>query len=190
MRLFLAIPIPETIAERVQSICRGLPDVRWVPTEQLHVTLRFLGDEISESRFEEIVEALGSVTSPGFTLRLRGVGRFLHPRAPQVLWLGVEEEPALIELHRRIEHQLRKSGFSAEKRAFEAHVTLARLKGVSDQRVADYLNLHADFEAGYFAVEDFILYSSVLRPGGARHTIEEVFPLTPAFVPGNRSHDS
>lgn len=182
MRLFVAIPLPEDLAARIQTICHGLPDVRWVSPECMHLTLRFLGDDISPERFEEIADALASVQSPGFSLRVRGVGRFLHPRAPQVLWLGVDEEPGLRELHRRVEQRLRSVGFASEKRSYEPHITLARLKGVSDHRVLEYLQLHANFEAGAFDVDEFVLYSSVLRPGGAQHEIEEIFPLEPAAV--------
>ncbi|MEQ9366828.1 MAG: RNA 2',3'-cyclic phosphodiesterase [Leptospirales bacterium] len=179
MRLFIAIPLPEEITERVAGLCHGLPDVRWVAPEQMHLTLRFLGDELSPSRLEEVADALATVDSSGFVLRTGGVRRFLNPRAPQVLWLGVEDEPGLLELHRRIDHRLRSVGFAGEKRAFEPHITLARLKGVSDSRVLEYLQLHSDFATPPFPVEEFILYSSVLRPGGAQHDIQEIFPLTP-----------
>ncbi|MCR9140695.1 MAG: RNA 2',3'-cyclic phosphodiesterase [bacterium] len=177
MRLFIAIPLPEEISERVAGVCRGLPDVRWVSPERMHLTLRFLGDDISPERMEAVVDVLATVRCPGFVLRPRGIGRFMHPRSPGVLWLGVHEEPALRELHRRIDSRLSSVGFASEKRAFEPHITIARLKGVSDSRVLEYLQLHGEFATDSFEVEDFVLFSSVLRPGGAQHEIEEVFPL-------------
>lgn len=195
MRLFIAIPLPEEVSERIQSICRGLPDVRWVPPESMHLTLRFLGDDIPRSQLDETADALAGVESPGFFLRLGTVGRFINPRAPQVLWLGVDEQPELRELRRRIENRLRSVGFAGEKRAFEPHITLARLKGVSENRMMEYLNLHADFEVSSFPVEEFALFSSVLRPGGAQHDIEEIFPLDYALDPiphgpGSRLNES
>ena len=183
MRLFLAIPLPPEITERIETICRGLPDVRWVPAEQMHITLRFLGDDLTEAHLEDVIETLNDVVCDSFDLQLGGVGRFLHPRAPQVLWLGVNEQPALLELHRRIESRLRVLGYAGEKRAYTPHITLARLKGVSDHRVLQYLELYDGFVAGSCSVTEFVLFSSVLRPGGAQHTCEAVFPLVSYSIP-------
>jgi 2'-5' RNA ligase len=178
MRLFTAVSLPEQIRERIESICHGLPGVRWVSPEQMHLTLRFLGDDIPEARLEEIVEALTGIDGSAFTLRLSGISRFLRPRVPQVLWLGVEAGPGLADLYRRVESVARSLGFPPEKRTYEPHVTLARLKGVPDRRVEEYLRLYSEFDAGACQVDEFFLYSSVLRPNGAVHAVEEVFPLS------------
>ena len=178
MRLFAAIDIPEDVCEQVEAVCRGLPDIRWTPMEQMHITLRFLGDEISEDRRETLADALSQVAAPGFRLRLRGIGRFLNDRAPDVLWAGVEAAPELLELQRQIEARLAGIGVAREKRAYVPHLTLARLKNTPLSRVEQYMELYSDFSSDPFNVDEFVLFSSTLRPGGAVHEVEEVYSLS------------
>ncbi len=183
MRLFTAVEVPEDVSERIAGICHGLPGVRWTPPDQFHMTLRFIG-EVSEAQREEISETLSGVHCDSFTLHLRGLGQFLHRRMPGVIWLDVEMQPALEHLHRKIESALRGLGFPGDKRAFQPHVTIARLKTAPSSRVQQYLDTYGDFDAGSFEVNEFLLLSSVLRPNGATHTVEDVYDLHPDYSDG------
>jgi 2'-5' RNA ligase len=175
-RLFVAIDFPDPVREHLALVCFGLPDARWVPREQLHLTLRFIGD-VEGSRFLDVRDELLNVRSAPFDLRLRGLGHFPPRGRPHVLWAGIEKSPALEALHGRVESVLVRAGLPPEARNFAPHVTLARLKGTPARRVADYLTEHALFAAGPFPVTEFRLYSSLLSPKGAAHTLEASYPL-------------
>jgi 2'-5' RNA ligase len=176
-RLFVAIDFPDPVREHLALLCFGLPDARWVPREQLHLTLRFIGD-VEGSRFLDMREALHAVRFSPFEMRLKGLGHFPPRGKPHVLWAGVEKNGPLEALHGKVEGVVVRSGLPPEARNFAPHVTLARLKGTPPRRVADYLTEHALFTAGPFPVDSFHLYSSVLTPKGAHHTLEASYPLS------------
>lgn len=181
-RLFVAIDFPEAVRQQLALLCFGLPDARWTPAAQLHLTVRFIG-EVEGGRFLDVRDALGEVSAPPFDMRLKGLGHFPPRGRPHVLWAGVEKNGPLTALHDRIERTVVRAGLPPEGRNFMPHVTLARLKGTPPRRVADYLTDHALFQAGPFPVEAFHLYSSLLTPKGAVHTLEASYPLgTPAVV--------
>jgi len=175
-RLFVAIDFPDRVREQLALLCFGLPDARWTPTEQLHLTVRFIG-EVEGSRMLDVREALEAVRVAPFDMRLRGLGHFPPRGRPHVLWAGVEKNGPLAALHDKVEAAVVRTGLPPEGRNFAPHVTLARLKGTPPRRVADYLTDHALFSAGPFPVSDFHLYSSVLTPKGAVHTREASYPL-------------
>ncbi|MBI3394530.1 MAG: RNA 2',3'-cyclic phosphodiesterase [Spirochaetia bacterium] len=175
MRLFVAVDIPQSLKTRLADMCRGIPGVRWTPEEQMHITIRFLG-ETHRTVFEEVAESLHGVLSDPFELRLRGVGQFLRGNAPQVLWAGVDDGgQGLAALHGRVEAALSQCGIAREKRRFHPHVTLGRPGQVSKERVEQYLLEYHDFESEPFSVTEFVLYSSRLTPEGAVHTPEVVY---------------
>jgi 2'-5' RNA ligase len=175
-RLFVAIDFPEPVRRELALLCFGLPDARWVPPEQLHLTVRFIG-EVEGSVLLDVRDALGDVRAAPFDLRLRGMGHFPPRGRPSVLWAGVDGGDGLRVLHDRVEAAVTRAGLPPEARNFAPHVTMARLKGTHPRRVADYLTEHALFSVGPFAVESFHLYSSVLGPKGAAHTLEASYPL-------------
>lgn len=175
-RLFVAIDVPEAQRRLLSLLCAGLPGARWVPGEQLHLTLRFIG-EVDGGLFRDAHEALLSVRSPCFELRLEGLGHFPPRGAPRVVWAGLAASEHLRRLRAGVERALSQAGLPPEGRKFHAHVTLARLKNTPPRRVADYLGRHATFATEPFLVEDFVLYSSVLGAGGAVHRAEERYAL-------------
>ncbi len=177
MRLFIAIDPPEAVRNTLAMMCCGLPGARWVLPEQLHLTLRFIGD-IDAAVLSEIIDALDAVASDPFQLSLAGTGCFPPRGKPRVLWAGVEKNEALDNLHDRIESRLRSIGLDPEKRKFFPHITLARLGRVTAGQVGNYLSQHGLFFYPPFAVEKFCIYASVLHPGGARHYLEQEFWLT------------
>ena len=176
-RLFVAIDFPEEIRQRLSILCCGLPGARWTDPEHLHLTLRFIGD-VDAQAFRDIREILVSVRSPSFALHLQGVG-FFPPRGnPRVLWAGINPCEPLIRLRNRIESLLVGSGLEPEGRKFSPHVTLARLKNTPGTRIGAFLAHNGLFMTEEFQINNFFLYSSILNSKGAKHFIEQDYPLS------------
>lgn len=177
-RLFVAIDFPDEIRRHLVALCLGLPGARWVPPDQLHLTLRFIG-EVDGGVFDEIIEILRSVQVPAFILSLKGLGCFPPRRTPRVLWTGIAQSERLVLLRNRIESSLVRVGIEAEGRKFSPHVTLARFREeVHLSRLTSYLAGNALFEAGPFPVDRFLLYSSRLTAKGAIHQVEAEYLLS------------
>ncbi len=175
MRLFAAVDIPEPVRAQVREVCQGLDGVRWVKPEQLHITLRFIG-EVDQAAFAPLVEALGHVSFAPFEMRLAGVGQFPPRRDPRVLWVGAEAPETLNRLAADCERQIVSLGYPPEDKPFAAHITLARLKTPPTRAEIDrFFAQHAAFASGSFAVKEFALYSSTLAPTGATYRKERRF---------------
>lgn len=101
-RLFVAIELPEDVRKRLAGLCNGLPGARWVSPENQHLTLRFIG-EVPAGEIPDLVGALARVTAPGFALSISGVGFFGQRKRARLAWAGVEKNPVLIDLQRRVE---------------------------------------------------------------------------------------
>lgn len=178
MRLFVAIALPEELRARLSRMQQGVPAARWVDPDNLHLTLRFIG-EADGIEAQDLDAALAQVRASRFDLTLAGVDRFGQGRKSRALWVGVEPIPELDRLRRRVEQAVQAAGFAPERRKFKPHVTLARLKGDPGHRLHDHLAQHATFRAEAFEVREFVLYSSVLAPTGAIYTPEAAYPLSP-----------
>ncbi|HHB75783.1 MAG TPA: RNA 2',3'-cyclic phosphodiesterase [Desulfobulbus sp.] len=176
MRLFVAIDLPEKIKEQVAGLCCGLPGARWVNPEQLHLTLRFIG-EVDGGMFRDIRETLDEVRSDPFTLQLDGVGFFPPRGKPRVAWVGLRQSVELSQLRNRIESRLAALGLEPETRKFSPHITLARLKNTPASKVGRFLETHNLFLSPPFTIKEFFLYSSRLGRNGAIHRIEAGYPL-------------
>jgi RNA 2',3'-cyclic 3'-phosphodiesterase len=175
-RLFVAIDIPETLCTLLHAMGRGIPGARPVGADQIHLTLRFIG-EVDGGVARDIKDALSEVQAPPFSLAIRGVGHFPPRRAPRVLWAGLDPCEELILLRNRIERRLVDCGLEPEPRKFSPHITIARLKDSPLRRIGEFLAGNALFCSESFAVDEFILYSSRLIKSGAVHTIEQRYPL-------------
>jgi 2'-5' RNA ligase len=175
-RLFIAIDIPERIRDDIAATYVALPDARWTHEEQIHLTLRFVG-EVAGDTAERIKSALRFVTGPSFSLQMKGVGFFPPRKDPRILWVGVSENEELMRLQARIERALTAIGIQPDDRKFHAHVTVARLNGTPAGKVAEYVTHNSLFATEEFAVSSFHLYSSILRKEGAHHTKEMTFNL-------------
>ena len=176
MRLFVAIPLPEAIRDDLARLCRGVPGARWTPAENMHLTLRFLG-EVDPPMRTDIISELGRLEAAPFEMTLKGVGSFGKGRFQRVLWAGIEETPALFALQKKVETALTRVGFDREKRKFHPHLTLARLKEAPKERVIRFLADHALYASAGIPVTRFTLYSSHLSQAGAIHSVEAEFPL-------------
>jgi 2'-5' RNA ligase len=186
-RLFVAAWLPDAAAREAAGVLRrlradaGVADVKWVSPENLHVTLRFLGD-VEEDRVPAVrdcVERAAAGVLP-FRLRLAGVGAFPPRGAPRVLWIGIADgAKELARLASRTEKQLLDRGLigAPETRPFRAHVTLGRPRGTrSPGRTADLLGEVA-FEGGAHRLEEVRLVESRLSPRGASYTAVARVPL-------------
>jgi len=175
MRLFVAIPIPDAVAQVLLFMQSGVPGARWQTREQLHLTLRFIG-EVDGREADAVHDALSAISAPPFTIVLKGVGEF-GGKKPRALWAGVETSEALLHLQRKIETALQRIGLEAEPRKFTPHITLARLKATPQGRVMDYLVDHALYASAPFAAGAFVLYSSHLAPNGSLYRAEHSYRL-------------
>jgi len=179
IRLFVGIGLPEDVRARLAGISGGVPGARWVPPENLHLTLRFIG-EVSEGEMEDIHLALASVQVRQFDISLSGMGHFESGGEVRTLWARVEKSPALAGLQARVESALVRIGLEREERRFMPHVTLARLRDAPLSRVSNFLALNNLFRAGPIPVDSFTLFSSFLRQEGAIYQSEADYPLLPA----------
>lgn len=183
MRLFVAVNLSSEIRERLATVQDRLrhaqADVSWVRPENIHITLKFLG-ETEEKRLPSIREALADAARTGasFPMEIAGVGSF-GGRVPRVVWVGVRDGARpLTDLARQVEHVLARLGFPKEKREFSAHLTLGRVRS---PRNAEGLlaTLHAAREEqfGSITAREFVLMQSQLQPSGSVYTLLERFSL-------------
>ena len=175
-RLFVALPLPEEVREALLDPMEGLVGVRWQDADNLHVTLRFIG-EVDRRQADDIVLALEQVAVRRFDVALRGVGHFARKGRATALWAAVVPCPALDELQARVEQACRRAGLAAETRKFVPHVTLARLNAGSGA-LGGWLARHGTLAAGPWPVTGFALYESHLRAGGAFYEERLRFPGT------------
>jgi 2'-5' RNA ligase len=177
MRIFVAVDLNKLVKQRLQELIISLRkqggNIRWVNPDNLHLTLKFLG-ETSEIQIPRIIDALertASQQSP-FSFLIQGTGAYPGGnRPPRVLWAGIESQPALMSLQRELEMELHKLGFPPEKRPFSPHLTIGRVKcGSGLGGVISELNLHSDTVFGKVTAENMVLYQSRLKPSGAEYT--------------------
>jgi 2'-5' RNA ligase len=176
-RLFIAVDLPEKIKKNLKSMAFGIPGAKWVSPEQLHLTVRFIG-EVDGALFSDIKNILDEINSAAFSLQLKGVGYFPPRGAPRVLWIGLEKSEPLQLLKKKIDTKLLRVGVEPEGRKFSPHITIARLKKSPVHKIANFLSGNGLFSQEPFQVEDFKLYSSILSPKGAYHKVERIYPLT------------
>ena len=175
MRLFVALSIPDDVASSLQRLQTGVPGARWQTREQLHLTLRFIG-EVDGREMRAIDDALAGIDAPAFSLALHSVGEFGGKR-PNALWAGVRPNEALMHLQRKIETALQRIGQASDRQRYTPHVTLARLRGTQPGHVMDYLTDHALYTSPPFPAGAFILYSSLLTSDGSIYRAERAYRL-------------
>ncbi len=176
IRLFIAIDIPETIRKEVQGMGRSIPNARPVPGDQLHLTLKFIG-EVEGSKFLDIQEILEKITQPKFSLCLKGVDTFPPRGTPRILWAGVEPVKSAIALRNSIERELAAINIPREKKKYTPHLTLARLRNSPIPALQQFLAGNAFLQTSVFPIETFNLYSSQLSQKGAIHTLKSSYSL-------------
>lgn len=111
IRLFTAIPVPDDLRARLSLMAAGIEGARWVPSENLHITLHFIGD-VSEDRLEDIVAALDDVGASRLSITLDGAGFFGSRGRARAVWIGVRRTPELDALHDKTGRALQMSGLA------------------------------------------------------------------------------
>jgi 2'-5' RNA ligase len=176
-RLFVAIDLPESIKAQLKTLCAGLDGAKWVSHQQMHLTLRFIGDA-DESQQTDIQTGLATIRATPFKMGLRGIGQFPPKSKARVLWVGIEAEARLSELQKQVERIINNLGFAPDDYAFSPHITLARFRTPPSQdNMQRYMGQHESFKTDTFDVKQFILYSSQLTSSGSFYHQEDVFPL-------------
>lgn len=185
MRLFVALDLPAEVLRALDDLIARLKrqcrEARWVRTEGMHLTLKFIGwiDPVDAKRFDALRAALAAIRSDRpVEMRFRGVGFFPTARRPRVAWCGVEASPNLAQLVADIERALEPLGIPREKREYVPHLTIARFpspKGLDPlRRAADELQ-SSDF--GSARETEFYLYESILKRSGAEYRRVETYPF-------------
>ena len=174
-RLFVAIRPPDDIIDLLIDAMDDSPDFRWQSDEQLHLTLRFIG-EVERPMANDIAAGLARITASQFDVRVSGVGRF-EQRSSGALWAGLEGKAPVAALAAKVERACQSAGLEPERRAFHPHITLARWKGRRSREVESYLDRHKDLASAPFTVDRFILFESRLSRHGAHYEEVAAFPL-------------
>jgi 2'-5' RNA ligase len=187
VRLFVALEIPSAVRDNLSAFLsemRALTEnigdkrVRWVWPENLHVTLKFIG-EVADAKLDGIRAALAMVRADGpLDLRVRGMGFFPDEERTTVVWTGLVVTAGLPALVEAIDGAVATQGIRKENRPFLAHLTLARFAPPGIQRgLLAAINKNREREFGSFQASEFHLIESKLKPSGAEYTSLASFPL-------------
>ena len=182
LRAFIAVELPLEIRNAVYKAMASLqkeigPAVRWVPVENLHLTLKFLGD-VSPTNVEMLSQMLRVEADlfPCFDLRLHGLGSFPNLKRPRVIYIGVQAPATFEGLQRGIESASRKLGYESEERGFSPHLTIGRVRHASRVTAAERQTIRRTLEEtridslGTARVDSVHLYKSDLKPAGSVYT--------------------
>jgi RNA 2',3'-cyclic 3'-phosphodiesterase len=180
VRLFIAIEIPEHIRASFASLLKEFraiaPQVKWVRAENLHVTLKFLG-ETESMKLGALQNVLSAVRSPEpVNLEFRGLGFFPNEKRPRVFWAGMEASANLKSLAADIDQVAHRIGFPLEERPFTPHLTLARfsLPGIPP-KLLQVMKEKSSQPFGSLRAGEFHLIESKLKPSGAEYTTVQTF---------------
>ena len=174
-RLFVAIRPPAAVRTRLLGLMGGVSGARWLADDQLHLTLRFIG-EVDRHLARDVDAALSSVHHPRFSIGLDGIGAFDRRGEPATLWAGVAPHEPLRALHKKVDQALLRVGVEPDRRAYMPHVTLARLPRGSGP-VGSLVERSGGLAGPLFAVEEFRLYESSLTPEGPIYEVVERYRL-------------
>jgi len=179
LRCFIAIEIPvevkNSISEAISPLKKlGQDSVKWVRPENIHLTLKFLGNT-PEDRLKSIEAALTRACMGMNPIEgeIKGAGAFPNPGRPSVLWVGLECPPALLELKERIESELGALGFEPDDRPFSPHLTVGRVKRgmrLPKRRLFAAIEQLESTSFGTIDIREIALMKSDLRPGGPVYT--------------------
>ncbi len=173
-RLFVAIRPPREIRDHLLSIMGGVRNARWQTDDQLHLTLRFIG-EVDRHQAQDIAAVIGSLRHNPFQIALLGVGSFGR-LGKGALWAGVTPHDELKALHKKLDQSLMRVGIAPDKRAYHPHITLARLSR-SAGPVDVFVQRWSGLSSLPFDVDGICLYESRLGSEGASYDVVERYRL-------------
>lgn len=177
MRTFISVDVP--ITDEIEGILgrmRSLDNIRPVPKDQIHLTLKFLGDT-DEKDVKRVCDSLKDVlsgTGP-FDICVKGVGAFPDKKHARVVWLGVKEPEPLIETADKVDSVVKGMRLSSDDKRFSPHITVGRINGRADLK--DIFERYRDTEFCRFSCGHVDVMKSVLTPKGAIHSVVERIEL-------------
>ena len=174
-RLFVAIRPPEHIRDLLIDAMDDSADFRWQGEEQLHLTLRFVG-EVERPIANDLASSLARIHAEPFELRIAGVGRF-EQGSGGALWAGVHPKAPVAALAAKVERVCQENGLEPERRAFHPHITLARWKGRRSRAVHDFFERNGGLSSDPFEVAELTLFESHLSRHGAHYQEVARYPL-------------
>ncbi len=174
-RLFVAIRPPLPIRDLLRAAMGGISGARWQNDDQIHLTLRFVG-EVDRHRAGDIHAALGAIHHPPFEIALNGIGSFDRRGLPGAVWAGVTPHEPLHALHKKVDSALSRVGVAPDQRVFLPHIVLARLKRSSGP-VGNLLEEAGGLGSPPFSIDHFALFESDLTPDGAVYSMIERYTL-------------
>jgi RNA 2',3'-cyclic 3'-phosphodiesterase len=180
VRLFVALEIPAAVRDNLAAQVEKLRELsakvadkrpRWVRSENLHVTLKFIG-EVSPTRLAGIRGALSAIRSDALVkIKFHGLGFFPNEQHPRVLWAGLDASANLPSLAGDIDGALETQGIPCERRAFTPHLTLARIEPPGlHEKLRAAIQKNGERAFGSFQAREFHLIESKLKPSGAEYT--------------------
>jgi len=177
-RLFAALRPPPEIRRLLTAAMRGVPHARWQDDDQLHVTVRYVG-EVDRPLAEDVALALGQVRAAAPRVAIAGVGAFDKHGRVDALWAGLAPQDDLALLHKKVDQALVRLGLTPEGRAYLPHITLARLprSAGADPAIDRWRAEHAALASPSFELGHLILYESHLTGEGARYEAVARWPL-------------
>jgi RNA 2',3'-cyclic 3'-phosphodiesterase len=173
-RLFVAVEPPVAIRDLLLGVMGGISGARWQTDDQLHLTVRFIG-EVDRHRAADISAALDTIHAAPFELSLAGSGSFDRKGRADAVWAGVMPHDRITALNHKVEQALVRVGVPSETRTFLPHITLARLSR-SAGPVTGFLATTL-IASPPFTVDGFVLYESTLGQSGADYRIVERYRL-------------
>ncbi|HYG48122.1 MAG TPA: RNA 2',3'-cyclic phosphodiesterase [Allosphingosinicella sp.] len=174
-RLFVAISLPGPVRARLLDLMGGVAGARWLGDDQLHLTLRFIG-EVDRHMARDVDAALSGVHHPRFAIALNGLGAFDRRGEPVTLWAGVTPHEPLRALHKKVDQALVRVGVEPDRRAYMPHITIARLPRGSGP-LGSLLEQSGGAASPPFEVGQFCLYESRLTPEGPVYAVAERYSL-------------
>jgi RNA 2',3'-cyclic 3'-phosphodiesterase len=175
-RLFIAIDLPDQIAESLAGLDPHYRGLIFAPPQQIHLTLAFFA-AVEPTITDLLKEKLAAISFRAFFLPVAGLGTFSRKGVPHILWIGVgHAHPHLFQLHKRVNEAALSCSLPIEERAWTPHFTIARARGISPALMKSLLKKYRDYDAGMIHVEEFRLYSSKLTGAGPIHEIELSVP--------------
>ncbi len=176
MRLFVALDLPWEVKEELADFSCNIPGARWVPTENFHITLRFIG-EANRLQAEEIDLALATLRGRSFSFCLSGLGWFEKYGRVSMLWAGVERNADLARLQAKVETALHRVGIPADRRRFIPHVTLARMDMPVTTALTSFVQAHNLYRSAPIRADNVTLFSSFLGKDQPTYTPEAEYAL-------------
>jgi 2'-5' RNA ligase len=177
IRTFIAVEIEPAVRQaltELQDDLRGVADdVKWVEPENLHLTLKFLGDVDETDLYSVCKMAESSVAGiAAFSMQLAGVGAFPSSNKPKIIWAGIRQgADELVQIHKRLESAFAEEGYPREDRAFTPHLTLGRTRQPRAMpMLAQTIERLADWDGGTSQADEIVIMSSQLGPDGPTYT--------------------